>query len=110
MNAKKKKDIRLLVCLSVVAFLGMLAILIKGNFILLALYVPLICVALLALYFNYSLCKLENKWRSLWNDRNPGDCEPSDFHLITSKVGDWLAFAADISAAHCDLRGFSRFY
>lgn len=90
MDDKKKKDVRLLICLIVVSLFGAVAIIVKQNYFLFAMYIPLSSLGILTLYFNYSLCKLENKWRAMWYERNPSDGEPSDFHLIMGKIGGWL--------------------
>ena len=61
-----------------------------------------ICIAVLTLvllaaiipstYFNYSLCKFENKWHSRWNEEKPCDGEPSLFKLRMGKLSEWACY------------------
>lgn len=92
MDEKRKKDRIFVVCQIAVAVLGAAAIIIKGNAILLAAYIPLMLISIPWIYFNYSLCKWENKWHAAWNEKNPCDGEPSQFRLITGKIGEWALF------------------
>ena len=92
MDEKKKKDRIFVVCQIAVAVLGAAAIILKGNFILLAAYIPLMLISIPWIYFNYSLCKWENKWHAAWNEKNPCDGEPSDFLIRRSKIGAWALY------------------
>ena len=92
MDEKNKKDRIFVICQLAVAVLGALVILVKGNAVLLAAYIPLMLISIPTLYFNYSLCKWENKWHAAWHEKNPCDGEPSDFRLITGKIGEWALF------------------
>lgn len=61
-----------------------------------------ICIAVLTLvllaaiipstYFNYSLCRFENKWHSRWNEEKPCDGEPSLFKLRMGKLSEWACY------------------
>lgn len=92
MNEKRKKDRIFVICQIAVAVFGAVAIIVKGNAVLLAAYIPLMLISLPTMYFNYSLCKWENKWHAAWNERNPCDGEPSDFRLAMGKIGEWALF------------------
>lgn len=92
MDEKRKKDRIFVVCQIAVAVLGAVAIIVKGNAILLAGYIPLTAISILTMYFNYSLCKWKNKWHAAWNEKNPCDGEPSDHRLLMGKIGGWLLF------------------
>jgi len=89
---KKKKDLRLLAILSVTAIFGALNILLHRQFVFLIPYLLLIAASLPTMYFNYSLCKSELKWRSVWYERYSHDGEPSDFRLILGKIGEWSCY------------------
>ena len=89
---EKRKNIRFLICQIIVAILGLFWILLKGNYILLSAYLPCMAIAIPFIYFNYSLCKLENRWHSFWRERTPCDGEPSDFRLLMGKIGEWALF------------------
>ena len=43
-------------------------------------------------YFNYSLCRFENKWHSRWNEEKPCDGEPSLFKLRMGKLSEWACY------------------
>lgn len=96
---KKKKDRALLLCLVVTALIGVAAIVAKRNFVFLAAYIPLQCVSIPTLYFNYSLCKWEVTWHAAWNEKNPSDGEPSSFRLMMGKIGEWALFVFALSLA-----------
>ena len=98
-NDERKKSLRLMVCLSVTAIAGAVSICIDGAFGLLILYVICMGVSSPALYFNYSLCKWENRWHSVWNERNACDGEPSEFRLNMGKFGEWTAFIIGLIVA-----------
>ncbi len=88
----KKKNIRLVLFMCLTTLVGAVNILLNRNFILLlpCLFLPAISIP--CLYFNYSLCKWENRWHSLWNERNACDGEPSDWRLTMGKFGGWALF------------------
>ena len=92
MDKERKKDRFFVICQIAVAVLGAAAIIVKGNAILLAGYMPLMLISIPMLYYNYSLCKWENKWHAAWNEKNPCDGEPSNYRLIMGKIGEWVLF------------------
>ena len=92
MDEKKRKDLIFLICQCIVAVIGAAIIIVKDNTILLSAYIPLMALIIPAIYFNYSLSKLGNKWYSLWHERYPSDGEPSDFRLLMGKICGWGAF------------------
>ena len=87
-----KKDKRFLLCQIVVATIGLIWIVIKGNYMFLLPYILFMVIAIPTMYFNYILCKWENKWHSRWSERNPCDGEPSNFRLIMGKMSEWALF------------------
>lgn len=89
MDEKKRKDLIFLICQCIVAVIGAAIIIVKDNTILLSAYIPLMALIIPAIYFNYSLSKLGNKWYSLWHERYPSDGEPSDFRLLMGKICGW---------------------
>ena len=89
---KQKKDRNMVVLLCFTALVGLANILLNGNFELIFLYLLFMVVSVPTIYFNYSLCKLENKWHSLWRERTPCDGEPRVVRLKTGKIGEWGAF------------------
>lgn len=89
---KKKKDLRLLAALSVTAVFGAVNILLHRQFVVFIPYFLLIVISVPTLYFNYSLCKSELKWRSVWYERDSHEGEPSDFRLILGKIGEWSCY------------------
>lgn len=89
---KQKKDRNMVVLLCFTALVGLANILLNGNFELIFLYLLFMVVSVPTIYFNYSLCKLENKWHSLWRERTPCDGEPSTFRLGIAKIGAWGLF------------------
>ena len=89
---EKKKNIRFLICQIAVALIGLAWKIYRGAFSLLWIYVLFMTFAVIAMYFNYSLCKLENRMRSRFYDRTPHDGEPSDFRLVVGKVAEWMLF------------------
>ena len=89
---KQKKDRNMVVLLCFTALVGLANILLNGNFELIFLYLLFMVVSVPTIYFNYSLCKSENKWHSLWRERTPCDGEPSVVRLKTGKIGEWGAF------------------
>ena len=89
---KQKKDRNMVVLLCFTALVGLANILLNGNFELIFLYLLFMVVSVPTIYFNYSLCKLENKWHSLWRERTPCDGEASVVRLKTGKIGEWGAF------------------
>ncbi len=89
---EKRKNIKFLICQIVVAILGLLWIIVRGNTVLLSAYIPIMVIVIPATYFNYTLCKLENKWHSMWHERTPCDGEPSDFRLLMGKISEWILF------------------
>ena len=88
-NRKDKNFIRFL---CVTALVGAVNILLNGVYTMLLVYVPCMAISIPTLYFNYSLCKWENKWHGLVNEKNPCDGEPSKYRLVTGKVGEWFLF------------------
>ena len=89
---KQKKDRNMVVLLCFTALVGLANILLNGNFELIFLYLLFMVVSVPTIYFNYSLCKLENKWHSMWHERTPCDGEPSDFRLLMGKISEWILF------------------
>lgn len=96
---KKSKDRNFVVCLVVTALIGMIAIVAKENYLLLLYYIPFMAIAIPCLYFNYSLCKWENRWHARWNEKNPCDGEPSDFRLTMGKIAEWFLFVLALGSA-----------
>ena len=68
---KGRKDRNMMIMLCITAVVGATNILINGNFVFLLPYLLLMAISVPTLYFNYSLCKWENKWHSCWNERTP---------------------------------------
>ena len=89
---KGRKDRNMMIMLCITAVVGATNILINGNFVFLFPYLLLMAISVPTLYFNYSLCKWENKWHSCWNERTPCDGEPSSYRLTMGKVGEWAVF------------------
>lgn len=89
---EKKKNIRFLVCQIAVAIVGLVVMLVNGRTALLPAYVIDMVLIIPTTYFNYSLCKWENKWHSRWNERTPCGGEPSTFRLVTGKVSEWALY------------------
>ena len=95
---KKKKDLKLLVVLCVTAVVGLINILLNGNKELIFSYVACMCM-ISVLYFNYSLCKWENRWRNYWREKTPGTGEPTEWWLTISKIGEWCTFVLGLILA-----------
>lgn len=89
---KKKRDINMVILLCVTALVGAVNMVLNGNFVFLFPYILFMGISVPVLYFNYSLCKLENKWHSHWNERSPCDSEPSSYRLTKGKIGEWGLF------------------
>lgn len=58
---EKRKNIKFLICQIVVAILGLVWIIVRGNTVLLSAYIPIMVIVIPATYFNYTLCKLEKQ-------------------------------------------------
>lgn len=82
----EKKDVRLAVCMLITFAIGLVCIILKENYILLSYYIPCSFGSVLALYFNYSMCKFTNRWRVHTNS------EPSRFLLVSGKIAEWVVF------------------
>lgn len=93
----KKKDIKFLVCQIVVAVIGLLFMVFNGSTKLVWWYILMMAMVIPMTYFNYSLCKRENRRHSKWEERYPCNSEPSEFKLITSKIGEWILFIFALS-------------
>ena len=87
-NDERKKSLRLMVCLCITAIAGAVSICIDGAFELLILYVICMGISIPTLYFNYSLCKSENRWHSIKYERYACDGEPSEFRLNMESLGN----------------------
>lgn len=90
MDGKKNK--RFLLCQIIVALIGLIWMVVNGHFTLLVPYIISMVIAIPTMYFNYSLCKWENRWHSALSERNPCDGEPSDFRMVMGKIGEWTLF------------------
>lgn len=90
MDGKKNK--RFLLCQIIVALIGLIWMVVNGHFTLLVPYIISMVIAIPTMYFNYSLCKWENRWHSALRERNPCDGEPSDFRMVMGKIGEWTLF------------------
>ena len=88
---KSQKDGRLVKLQCITALIGAVNMLINGNRLLLY-YLLFMAVSVPLIYFNYSLCKWENKMHSRRNERTPCDGEPSTFRLGIAKIGAWGLF------------------
>ena len=88
---KKKKDVKLLIVLCVTAVLGFIHLLLNGNRALVFPYLACMCVIPI-LYFSYSLCKWGIRWENMWQEKNPGSGEPSEYWLARAKIGEWAIF------------------
>ena len=88
----ERQDRNFMICQIITAGLGAVWILVKRNFVLLAGYIPLMALAIPMIYFNYRLCKWQNKWHGVRNERYPCDGEPSDRRLIIGKVSSWVVY------------------
>lgn len=89
---ERKKDIRFLICQIAVAVIGLVVMLINERTRLLPMYLIIMAIDIPVMYFNYSLCKWENKWHSRWNERTPCGGEPSSFRLTTGKASEWALY------------------
>ena len=98
-NDERKKSLRLMACLCITAIAGAVSICIDGAFELLILYVICMGISIPTLYFNYSLCKSENRWHSIKYERYACDGEPSEFRLNMGKFGEWTVFIVGLIVA-----------
>ena len=95
---KKKKDLSLLAVLCITAVVGLINIIFNGNKELIVPYV--ICMSIIpVMYFNYSLCKWENRWENYWKEKNPGTGEPTELRLMLAKIGEWMVFVLGLIIA-----------
>ena len=92
MDEKYKRDRIFLICQIAAAVLGAAVIIVKDNYFMLGLYVPFMVISVPMIYFCYSLCKWQNRWHADLNEKNPCDGEPSQFRLVTGKIGEWALF------------------
>ncbi len=88
----KKKNIKFLVCQIVVALIGLVFMYFNGMRSILWMYALSMTLIIPVTYFNYSLCKWENKWHSRWNERYPCNSEPSEFRLRMGKISEWALY------------------
>lgn len=93
----KKKDIKFLVCQIAVAVIGLLFMVFNGSTKLVWWYILMMAMVIPMTYFNYSLCKFENRMHSRWNERYPCNSEPSELRLRISKIGEWILFIFALS-------------
>ena len=89
---KSQKDGRLVKLQCITALIGAVNMLINENSRFLLYYLLFMAVSVPLIYFNYSLCKWENKMHSRRNERTPCDGEPSTFRLGIAKIGAWGLF------------------
>lgn len=101
---EKKKDVVFLTCQTAVAILGLLFMIIKGRFALIWMYLLVMAAIIPSTYFNYSLCKFENKWHSRWNEKKPCDGEPSLFRLRMGKLSEWACYILALSMVFLPLQ------
>ena len=95
---KKKKDLSLLILLCVTAVIGLINMIFNGNKELIVSY--LICMSVIpVMYFNYSLCKFENRWENYWKEKNPGSGEPTELRLMIAKIGEWIIIILGFAVA-----------
>ena len=95
---KKKKDLSLLVLLCITAVIGLINMIFNGNKELIAPY--LICMSVIpVMYFNYSLCKFENRWENYWKEKNPGSGEPTELLLKSTKIVGWITLILGFAVA-----------
>lgn len=95
----KNKNTIFLLCQIVVAVIGLAFMFFNGRTSMMLMYCVIMAVDIPTMYFNYSLCKWENKWHSRWSERNPCDGEPSEFRLRVAKIGEWVLFIAALIIA-----------
>ncbi len=95
---KKKKDIKLLIFLCITAVVGLINLILNGNRVLIFAYVVAMSI-IPVIYFNYSLCKWENRWENRWKEKNPGTGEPSELRLSVAKIGEWIIFVIGLILA-----------
>ncbi len=92
-NREKKRNVRFLIFVCVVALVGGINIAISTYFNFLFPYLLGICLSIPCGYFNYSLCKLGNRRRTFWTHKNqPTDDEPSKILLLLSKISFWSIY------------------
>lgn len=89
---ERKKNLRLVVFMCFTSILGLIDICVGGDVEILVLYVICMVSSIPTLYFNYSLCKWENRWHSIKYERRACDGEPSEYRLKTGKIAEWSLF------------------
>lgn len=89
---KNKKDRTFLICQIIVAIVGLVVMIINSRFTFMWAYIVCMLCSIPAIYFNYTLCKFENRWHARWNERNPCGGEPSLFLMYSNKIAEWMIF------------------
>ncbi len=87
------KNKRFLIFICIVTLIGGINIALSGMLKYLLLYAFVTSLAITAAYFNYSLCKMGNRWHSrLYHRYHIADDEPSDLWLIRCKISSWICY------------------
>lgn len=92
MDKKQKKDLKLVILLVVTLFIGLIYMIFGGVVELIPAYLILSCFSIPAIYFAYSLARWGNRWENHWNEKNPGDGEPTEWKIWVMKGSGWVFF------------------
>ncbi len=90
---ENKKNLHFLIFISAVALVGGVNVAISGRWDFLLPYLLIMGFCIPCLYFNYTLCKLGNRYRTRWTHQTPPtDDEPSAIRLFWTKVSFWNVY------------------
>lgn len=90
---KHSRNLKLAVFLYIVLLFGLVNIIVNKSYESILVFLIFGVPSVLLIYFNYSICKRSVRWNAYRDTREGADfVEPSEFRLITGKIGGWMLF------------------